>query len=198
MALENYRDVGSYGGGSPGFQFEFTCACCANTWKSPFKPYRKGQLAGFVSNLLMHVHGVRNVAYATRTASEMGMSGAKKTAFEEAMAQARTMYTVCAECQQAACGNCHVAGQRACKNCLNKASNAPRGMAGPGLDSPRQAGAAAAGSAMSCPNCRAAHGGGRFCAECGFDMASTHKSCPDCGAMALRQARFCNDCGHGF
>jgi predicted amidophosphoribosyltransferase len=41
-------------------------------------------------------------------------------------------------------------------------------------------------------------GGGRFCAECGFDMASTHKSCPGCGTMCARAARFCPDCGHGF
>jgi Double zinc ribbon len=194
MALTNYRDIGSYGGSSPGFQFEFTCSNCANTWRSAFKPYRKGQVAGFISNLLMHVHGVRNVAYATRTASEAGMSGAKKTAFDEAMEQARSMYTECSECQQAACGKCCPAGQRLCKNCLDRAGTPPRGMSG----GAQRGEAAAATSAMSCPNCRTAHAGGRFCADCGFDMASTHKSCPDCGAMALRQARFCNDCGHGF
>ncbi len=199
MSLQNYRDVGSYGGSNPGFQFEFTCSNCGEAWRSDFKPYRKGQVAGFISTLLMHVHGVRNVAFATRTASEAGLSGAKKTAFDEAMAQALTMYTACPECRQAACGNCFVAGQRMCKSCINRASNSPRGMSGgeAGAATHRQAIGESA-STMSCPNCRAAHAGGRFCAECGFDMASTHKSCPDCGAMALRQARYCNDCGHGF
>ena len=53
-------------------------------------------------------------------------------------------------------------------------------------------------SGMYCPNCQTASQGGRFCHECGFDMASTHKSCPGCGATMPRQARFCTDCGHGF
>ena len=49
-----------------------------------------------------------------------------------------------------------------------------------------------------CPNCQVLSEGGRFCHECGFDMASTHKSCPGCGTTVSRQARFCPDCGHGF
>jgi membrane protease subunit (stomatin/prohibitin family) len=53
-------------------------------------------------------------------------------------------------------------------------------------------------SSSACPNCRTPSSGGRFCGECGFDMASTHKSCPGCGTMVLRQARFCTDCGHSF
>jgi hypothetical protein len=53
-------------------------------------------------------------------------------------------------------------------------------------------------AAVVCPNCQTPSQGGRFCHECGFDMASTHKSCPACGATMMRQARFCTDCGHGF
>ena len=51
---------------------------------------------------------------------------------------------------------------------------------------------------MNCPNCQTPSQGGRFCHECGFDMASTHKSCPGCGSVMPRAARFCTDCGHGF
>ncbi|MGH8796605.1 MAG: double zinc ribbon domain-containing protein, partial [Caldimonas sp.] len=54
------------------------------------------------------------------------------------------------------------------------------------------------GGGPVCPNCQTPSQGGRFCHECGFDMASTHKSCPGCGATMARQARFCTDCGHGF
>ena len=53
-------------------------------------------------------------------------------------------------------------------------------------------------SGMVCPSCQTTSQGGRFCHECGFDMASTHKSCPGCGSNMPRQARFCTDCGHGF
>jgi Double zinc ribbon len=200
MKLENYRDVSNYGGDSPGFQFDFSCSNCGNVWKSQYKPYRKGQVAGFLSRIVMHVQGVRNVGFVTRSAAEMGLEGAKKAALAEAIAQAESIYTVCPECQQAACGSCYVAGRRMCKNCINRAENLPGGISGQAArgQAARAPSQNAAAAALSCPNCRAAHAGGRFCAECGFDMASTHKSCPDCGAMALRQARFCNDCGHGF
>ena len=193
MALENYRDVGSYGSNSPGFQFEFHCSNCANVWKTAFKPYRKGQAAGFFSSLLMYVHGMRNLSAATRLASDAGLQGAKKAALDEAMARADTLYSVCSKCRKAVCESCFSARDGLCQHCVIQSGGPSRaGGQGRSEDSPQQA------AAMSCPNCRGAHGGGRFCAECGFDMASTHKSCPDCGVMALRQARFCNDCGHGF
>ena len=198
MALENYRDVGSYGSNSPGFQFEFYCAGCSNVWKTPFKPYRKGQAAGFFSSLLQHFHGVRNVGYVTRIASDAGLEGAKKAALAEAMERASTMYSVCSSCQKTVCQNCFNPGSGVCQDCIGRSgghARASQGAAGSGAS--RSDGGPSA-PAMSCPNCRSAHGGGRFCAECGFDFASTHKSCPDCGGMALRQARFCNDCGHGF
>ena len=198
MALDNYRDIGSYGANSPGFQFEFHCSNCANVWKTPFKPYRKGQVAGFFSSLLMTFHGVRNIGYATRLASDAGLEGAKSDALAEAMARANTLYSICSKCQKAACQNCLSGRESVCRNCIDQsASHARAGLGESGGGRQQSAGEAPA-TTLSCPNCRSAHDGGRFCAECGFDLASTHKSCPDCGAMAMRQARYCNDCGHGF
>ena len=204
MALENYRDIGSYGSSSPGFQFEFYCSNCAVVWKTPFKPYRKGQVAGFLTGVLQLFHGVRNVSYATRLASDAGLESAKKSALAEAMERANTTYTVCSKCQRAACESCFSDRAGLCHACIGQeGGGAPAGLgsgrhgaARGGGEEPRAGGSQAAG--MACPNCRSSHGGGRFCAECGFDLASTHKSCPECGAMALRQTRFCNDCGHGF
>jgi Double zinc ribbon len=192
MELENYRDMCSYGGTSPGFQFEFQCSNCSKAWRSPFKPYRKGQAAGFFSSLMMHINGARNIGFATRLASDAGLASAKKAALAEARQTADTLYSVCSKCSAPACGDCFSPRDGMCQRCIRQAGNRQ-----PASTDAAQS-AAPSAAAMSCPNCRAAHGGGRFCAECGFDMASTHKSCPDCGAMALRQARFCNDCGHGF
>ena len=202
MALDNYRDISSYGANSPGFQFEFSCSNCAKVWKTPFKPYRKGQVAGFFSSLLMTFHGVRNIGYVTRLASDAGLEGAKGDALAEAMERANTMYSVCSKCQRAACQSCFKEREGMCGNCVDQsASHGRAGLGesggGAGADG-RQSSGAPPAAGMSCPNCRSAHDGGRFCAECGFDLASTHKSCPDCGAMAMRQARYCNDCGHGF
>lgn len=173
MDLENYKDMSSYGS-SPGFQFEFHCKNCDQTWRSQFKPYRRGQVAGFFGNLMSNFHIGAKAGAATRLASEAGLASAKAAALAEARQTAATLHNDCA-------------------NCPNAERNDPRSASAGTAQS-----ASNAAPGLSCPNCRAPHGGGRFCAECGFDMASTHKSCPECGAMALRQARFCNECGHGF
>jgi hypothetical protein len=198
MALDNYRDIGSYGSSSPGFQFEFYCSNCAKVWKTSFKPYRRGQVAGFFSTLLMHFQGVRNVSYATDLASDAGVEGAKNEALADAMKHANTLYSVCSQCQRAACQSCFNVREGLCGNCVIQSSNKGRSGLGESETDARQASGAPPATGLACPNCRSAHDGGRFCAECGFDLASTHKSCPDCGAMAMRQARYCNDCGHGF
>ena len=47
MALSNYRDISPpLGDVGAGFQFEFFCESCGDTWKTPFKPYRAGQANG--------------------------------------------------------------------------------------------------------------------------------------------------------
>ena len=47
MALANYRDISTpLGDVGAGFQFEFFCESCGDTWKTPFKPYRAGQATG--------------------------------------------------------------------------------------------------------------------------------------------------------
>ena len=49
MALTNYRDISPASGDvGAGFQFEFNCESCGDTWKSPFKPYRAGQMTGLL------------------------------------------------------------------------------------------------------------------------------------------------------
>jgi hypothetical protein len=82
--------------------------------------------------------------------------------------------------------NCYDESRQVCVKCEKQT----------GAFSSAEQGASA--SAMACPNCQTPSQGGRFCHECGFDMASTHKSCPSCGVTMPRQARFCTDCGHGF
>jgi hypothetical protein len=193
MALENYRDMSTSGNDvSAGFQFEFYCSNCSHKWKTPFKPYRMGQITGLLSRFAFFFTDMRTAGRATGNFADIGSRGAREKALAEAMPQAESRYTVCSACGEAACGDCFSVPDDTCHACLLKASNKAQ-------DASRQA-AAEMGEqlAHACPNCRCAHAGGRFCAECGFDMASTHKSCPGCGAMTARQSRFCTDCGHSF
>ncbi|MFF4145457.1 hypothetical protein ACFY0A_29665 [Streptomyces sp. NPDC001698] len=45
----NHRDLCEQHGTGAGFQFEFYCSRCSDTWRSPFEPFRAGQMAGWLS-----------------------------------------------------------------------------------------------------------------------------------------------------
>jgi len=194
MPLNNYTDL-SVGGSdiSAGFQFEFRCSHCTQSWKSPFKPYRKGQLTGLLNRFAFLIGGSASTAARTTVNfSELGARGAKEQALKEARERADAIYTVCPSCKKPVCADCFDENENACKGCLG--ANRQR----EAVERANGHGSGGAAATSTCPNCQHPHAGGRFCAECGFDMSSTHKSCPGCGAMTTRGARFCTDCGHGF
>lgn len=187
MALTNYRDVStSMSDVSAGFQFEFFCEKCGESSRSAFRPYRKGQITGWLSRFAFMFYDLNKASRATGAFAEAGASGAKAEALAEAMAVAAPLYEKCPGCRKWVGRECWNSGSSSCRDCAARAS----------LDAAPAAGAAAGGA--TCPNCQTPSAGGRFCHECGFDMASTHKSCPACGVTLSRQARFCTDCGHGF
>ena len=196
--LKNFRDVtASTSDLGAGFQFEFFCERCGETWRSPFKSYRKGQLTGLLSRssaLTQELGGwmsglsrvVSNIYRASRGVgafADAGTAGARAEAQTEAMALAKDRYHCCDTCQKWVGDECFDERSGLCLDCVK---GGPQRNAGQG------------GGGLACPNCQTPSQGGRFCAECGFDMASTHKSCPSCGATQPREARFCGDCGHGF
>jgi rubrerythrin len=197
-ALTNYRDISTNPGEvGAGFQFEFICESCGDTWKSQFKPYRAGQAAGlfrrfgYIFNEFAKISAVSDIIFkvgrASGTTVEATGDKPRAQALEEAMAIARQRYDQCSSCHTWVCANCYDESRQVCVKCDR--SGGAGGGSGQG---------AASASAMACPNCQTPSQGGRFCHECGFDMASTHKSCPSCGTTLPRQARFCTDCGHGF
>ena len=198
MALTNYRDISTNPGDvGAGFQFEFICECCGETWKTPFQPYRAGQAAGifrrfgYIFNEFAKISVVSDLIFkagrATGTSVEVSGSKAKVGALEEALLIAGPRYNRCGNCRSTVCGNCFNESDHLCIKCERTA--------GVGHDASN---GSSAGATTVCPNCQTPSQGGRFCHECGFDMASTHKSCPSCSATMSRQARFCTDCGHSF
>lgn len=194
MTLKNFTDISRLDTDlSAGFQFEFSCEHCHRNWRSPFQPYRRGQIAGLLAKVAPFMRLNFRVSHAAVGVSQAGVRGAREQALAEAIALAQKLYTSCPQCQKDVCADCFDNGRQVCASCIEQArSQSRKDQALHGSSS------AAASAAPRCPNCQTPNGGGRFCAECGFDMASTHKSCPGCGAMQLRQARFCTDCGHGF
>lgn len=186
--LDNYSDRSTRGSNiNAGFQFEFYCQRCSQKWRSPFQPYRMGQFSTLLSRFAYLFGGMSTAVRTGAGISDLGEKKAWDEALAEATAHARSLYTRCRACSQAVCENCLDASNVTCRPCVqNAAAQLP-------ATAP-----SARGTAHSCPNCGSGSDGGRFCPECGFDMASTHKSCPGCGAMVGRQSRFCTDCGHGF
>lgn len=187
MALTNYRDLStSTSDLSAGFQFEFFCEKCGETSRSAFRPYRKGQITGWLSRFAFLFYDLNKASRATGAFADAGAQTAKREALAEAMAAAAGSYERCGTCHKWVGRECWNAGTGTCRECATPGGN---GAAASG---------ASAASGATCPNCQTPSSGGRFCHECGFDMASTHKSCPACGITLPRQARFCTDCGHGF
>ena len=171
---------------------------CNETWRSPFKPYRTGQLTGLLSRssaLTGELGGwlsglsrtVSNIYRASRGVGAFADAGAQKAraeALAEAIALAKDRYHCCDSCQN-----------WVWRRMLRRARRPlPRLRQGRRATAQRRS----PEGSLACPNCQTPSQGGRFCHECGFDMASTHKSCPSCSATMPRQARFCTDCGHGF
>jgi ribosomal protein L32 len=193
MSLNNYRDLSTADTAfNAGFQFEFYCDRCNETWRSPFTPYRSGQIAGLLSRFTYLLFDHRGAGRASRGLAEFGSGGAKTNAFDEALVTARQRFHACSHCDRGVCSSCWDAQAQMCRTCATERQSAQQ------RDSSQVQPSVHAPPRDACPNCGTSTQGGRFCPECGFDMASTHKSCPGCGALVLRASRFCTDCGHGF
>lgn len=191
--MKNYRDLSTNSAGSlsAGFQFEFYCQCCEFTWTSAYKPHRIGQISAWLSRLATLAGDLSKAGRATGIFADAGSRAAHEKAFEAAHAQAERYFLHCQGCDKQVCEDCMDEAHGLCKGCVKQKSGA-RGQAGYG------SGEYGEETTHRCPNCQAPSNGGRFCHECGFDTASTHKGCPACGSVMPRAARFCTDCGHGF
>lgn len=186
MALDNYQDLSDRSKSlSAGFQFEFSCSHCKSVWRSPYRPFRTGQITGVLLRVTEYVRKLSFVGQVGADLSDYATDKAHAQARDEALALARQRYTECPKCLHAYCENCMDGS--ICVPCMaSSLDHAPRGSSAKGAEG------------ANCPQCQAPGLGGRFCAECGFDFAATHKSCPGCGALCQRASRFCTDCGHSF
>lgn len=204
--LKNYRDVSVREGTGATMQLEFYCKCCDFTWKSQPKALKTARTLGLLSRLselagLLGNSQARSLAIKTSSATRFasGVTASSK-AFQEALqgaqVQAARYFEACTTCADICCDSCIVDANGQCQRCVSKGYGS--GHAGSGSYGSEQGSQAAHAGGAACPNCQVPSSGGRFCHECGFDMASTHKSCPTCGSVMPRAARFCTDCGHGF
>lgn len=191
--MTNYRDISSARGEAPGFQFEFYCEVTGETWKSPFKPYRRGQIFGAFSKLTYWFYQMHSASRVAEHFADSGAEKARQAALLDAMEMASRRFTPCQRCNKWVINTALDDHTGRCPACMGKRIG--NNLVESYSETPEEEPASAA---ALCPNCQTPSQGGRFCHECGFDMASVFKSCPSCGITLPRQARFCTDCGHGF
>ena len=118
MALQNYRDLSVSGNDfNAGFQFEFTCHCCGRRWKSPFKPYRIGQVTGLLQRFIYMLPSLGTAGRTSGNFADFGSRGAKESALNEAMVQAERVFSDCQDCRMTVCEDCIDSRTHLCKSC---------------------------------------------------------------------------------
>jgi membrane protease subunit (stomatin/prohibitin family) len=197
---DNYNDLST----DSGFQFEFHCEHCGETWRSPFDRYAAGtaeNLMGAAEGLFGGIFGTaRNALGHVRNA---GWSKARDRALRDAVEQSREQFHRCPRCSNHMCANCWNGDEGTCISCV------------PRLDPEiaainREAKIARAREVafetatvtkedlqqrvVSCGSCGAASARGKFCSECGEPL-SLNKACGGCSAEMPASAKFCPECG---
>ncbi|OIK25064.1 double zinc ribbon domain-containing protein [Streptomyces malaysiense] len=208
----NHRDLCVEQGTGAGFQFEFSCARCYDTWRSPFEPFRAGQVAGWVSKGVNAVWSMIG-GTATRGVSDAadGLAGAsygnqRDAAFSRAIGNAEHHFNRCPRCTGYVCARCWNAGQGLCLNCSPDTAAEAQAAQQRGLndmvsqrayDAGQQRGNAydiSTPRQLVCPQCRAETRGGAFCPGCGHHLAQS-PACASCRTELPSGAAFCPSCG---
>lgn len=192
-----------------GFQFDFYCERCRDTWRSPFEAYRRGQVAGWLTRAAsMLGGGIANDAGRAATGiADAAWGEARDTAMQTAIVQAEQHFHRCAKCQNQVCPKCWNVEKGLCLDCapdLQAEVEAARSSAlvAQARENAQEVGKAQAAqvdvkrdSTNACPRCKAMTYGSKFCPECGFDLAGARIACGGCKAMMPAGTRFCTECG---
>ncbi|MFJ5178607.1 zinc ribbon domain-containing protein [Streptomyces griseoviridis] len=207
----NYRDLCVEHGTGAGFQFEFSCSRCQDTWRSPFEAFRAGQMAGWLSRGVNAAWSIVGGAGQGVTNAADGLAGAsygnqRDAAFTRAIENAEGHFHRCPRCTDYVCARCWNGAQGLCLRCSPDTAAEAQAAQQRGLNdrvsqrsydlgqqrgqsydvsTPRQ---------LVCPNCSAETRGGAFCQDCGHRLAQS-ASCSGCRQDVPEGAAFCPSCG---
>jgi len=205
---DNYTDLSSESGVNAGFQFEFFCEHCNDAWRTPFVPYRRGQVSGWLgkaSDLLGGLFG--SAGDVVSGMAESGFGTARDAAFRDAVQLARGRFHRCGTCAQYVCDRCWNRERGLCLQCAPdtdaevEAARA-RGETEAAVEAATEEGRSRGkkrdvktAKQLVCPSCGEKSGGGKFCASCGAKM-DAKAFCPECGKPVTMTDAFCRECGH--
>lgn len=204
---DNYRDLSQPDGVDAGFQFEFYCERCSDTWRTSYKPYRSGQASGWLSKAAGLLGGVLGGAStALEGVAQAGWNSARDDAFSEAIADAKRHFHRCGKCFQYVCARCIDTEKGLCFNCAPnveveiaaaRAQGEIQGATESAIEEGLQRGKrrdVKRDTQLVCPKCQAETHGAKFCPECGHKLGARHQ----CGACATEMepgTKFCPECG---
>lgn len=204
---DNYQDLSQSSGVDAGFQFEFYCERCNDTWRTTFKPYRSGQASGWASKAAGIFGGMLGGASsALEGVAQAGWHSARDEAFRGAIDDAKTHFHRCASCHQYVCASCFDTSGGLCHNCAPDvnvaiATSRAQGEVQGASEAAMEEGVARGKKhdvkreqQLVCPECHAETHGAKFCPECGHKMA-TKSSCSGCSAQIEPGTKFCPECG---
>lgn len=204
---DNYNDLCRENGVDAGFQFEFFCERCNDTWRTEFTPYSSGRASGWLNRASGMFGGILGtVGDAVDGLAQSGFGKARDKAFRESIEKAKHHFHRCAKCMQYVCDTCWNAEKGLCFNCAPDAQveiEAARAQgevyaagekaalegirAGKQMDVKRK-------RQLVCPECGAETHGAKFCPDCGHQLSVKGK-CPKCSAELSPGAKFCPECG---
>ncbi|MEW1720809.1 zinc ribbon domain-containing protein [Streptomyces sp. NPDC093109] len=207
----NYRDLCEQQGTGAGFQFEFSCSRCQDTWRSPFEPYTSGRVAGWVSRGVSAAWGLfgrtgSGVSNAADGLAGAGYGSSRDAAFQRAISNAQGHFNRCARCTSYVCNRCWNAEQGICLNCAPDTAAEAVAARQRGLNDMASERAYAAGQQagqrfdggaarqLVCPQCHTETRGSAFCPGCGHQLARPD-TCGSCHAEVPASSAFCPSCG---
>jgi hypothetical protein len=204
---KNFSDHSVSHGVDAGFQFDFFCERCSDTWRSAFVPYRSGQASGWLGKAAGFLGGVAgSVGSAVDGLAQAGFGSARDEEFAKAVEQAKQHFHRCAKCHGYVCDRCWNTAKGLCLNCAPDAEVE--------IEAARAQGEAAGAAEMAtgegtergkkldvkrerqlvCPQCKAETHGARFCPQCGHKLANA-ATCAACQAELPAGSKFCPECG---
>ncbi|MFD7906963.1 zinc ribbon domain-containing protein [Kitasatospora sp. NPDC059722] len=207
----NYRDMCEQYGTGAGFQFEFSCYRCSDTWRSPFEAFTTGQVAGWIGKGVSAAWNLIGGNANTISNAADGLAGhtwgsARDAAFQRAITNAQTHFNRCARCTTYVCGRCFDPGQGLCHNCAPDTAAEAMVAQRRGLNDMvseraysvgQQSGAefdVNARRQLVCPQCSAETHGTPFCPGCGYRLAQPSE-CAGCHKEVPDGSAFCPSCG---
>lgn len=207
----NYRDLCIQSGTGAGFQFEFYCQCCSDTWRSPFEPYRSGQASGWMreaGGLLGGLFGGfgNQLDNAAEGLARAGWGTSRDAAFKTAISSAQAHFHRCASCHRYSCSQCWSPDTGLCQSCAPDLAAQVRvarhaGTVEAARDAAREVGKGQAADVeinaartLVCPECHTETHGAKFCPQCGHNLAAK-TTCGHCKTELPAGSRFCPECG---